>query len=137
MRKLLKWGVIGLICLGLVKIIGAVLPDPPKEQANTTLSAKDTTMLKRVAFVSQIKKEKKVKEALLTDANVLYVSVEKDKSDNRHGYAMYICQEANLAKIKIDRVKVVEYGTTNAADRDNAYGRILGACWCETYKIGY
>lgn len=87
------------------------------------------------SVVSEIKKEKKVKEAFLTDANVLYAYVIDDKT-KRDGYATYLCQAINERKAGIDRVKIIAVGSIKAATADNAYGRLLGSCWCETYKTG-
>jgi hypothetical protein len=77
-----------------------------------------------------IRKEKKVAEAFLSDANVLYISV-KDDGTRRDGYAEYICQVIKENGSKIDRVKVTKVGSTNDPNRDNAYGILLGECYCK------
>jgi hypothetical protein len=80
--------------------------------------------------LTEIRKEKKVIEAFLSDANVLYISV-KDDGTRRDGYAEYICQVIKENSSKIDRVKITKVGSTNDPDRDNAYGVLLGECYCK------
>jgi hypothetical protein len=80
--------------------------------------------------LTEIRKEKKVIEAFLSDANVLYISV-KDDGTRRDGYAEYICQVIKENGSKIDRVKITKVGSTNDPDRDNAYGVLLGECYCK------
>lgn len=77
-----------------------------------------------------IYQEKKVKEVLLTDANVIYVSV-LDDGTNRDGFAEYICQVAKEAGSQSNEVKVVKFGSTNSPQRDNAYGVLLGKARCK------
>ncbi len=76
-----------------------------------------------------IKTEPKVAEALITNANVLYVSV-KDDGTRRDGYAEYLCQVLREYGSNVNRVKVTEVGTTKSPDRDNAYGILLGEAYC-------
>ncbi len=76
-----------------------------------------------------VKQEKKVKDVVLTDANVLYVAVESDGTD-RSGYASYICETLKESKSTIEAVKVVEFGTMNSPEKDNAYGVLLGESRC-------
>ena len=52
----------------------------------------------KIALV-EIKKEPKIKEAIITDANVLYVTVEDDGT-NRNGYAEYLLKEINRLGIQ-------------------------------------
>ena len=78
-------------------------------------------------LIDRVKRERKVIDAFVTSADVLYVSVISDGT-RRDGYASYLC---DLISAKVSRVKVVEHGTTKDKDRDNAYGILLGECWCK------
>lgn len=80
--------------------------------------------------LEEIRKEPKVKEAVITDANVLYVTVEDDGT-NRDGYASYICEILKEKKATTNWVKVVKVNSTNDANADNAYGVLLGESHCE------
>jgi hypothetical protein len=73
----------------------------------------------------EIRKEPKVKEAVLTAANVLYVSVEDDGT-NRNGYAQYICEILTEHKATTKWVKIVKVNSMNDPNKDNAYGVLLG-----------
>ncbi len=81
-------------------------------------------------LLSLVRKEKKVKEAIITDVNVLYVSVKSDGT-NRNGYADYICHLIKESGSTIRWVKIVEAGTTNSPNATNAYGVLLGESHCE------
>jgi hypothetical protein len=76
-----------------------------------------------------IKREPKVKEAIITEANVLYVSV-IDDGTRRDGFASYLCEILREKNAKADRVKVVKVNSTNDPNRDNSYGVLLGESWC-------
>jgi hypothetical protein len=78
----------------------------------------------------EIRKEPKVKEAIITDANVLYITVEDDGT-NRDGYASYICEVLQEKKATTNWVKVVKINSTNEPNSDNAYGVLLGESHCE------
>lgn len=80
--------------------------------------------------LEKIKEEPKVKDAVITDANVLYVGVVNDGT-NRDGYASYCCIVMNELNSSVKRVKVVEFGSYNSPNRDNAYGILLGESSCE------
>ncbi len=81
------------------------------------------------AALEQIKKEPKIKEAIITDANVLYVSVEDDGT-NRDGYATYLCEILKENKASTSWVKVVKVNSINEENSDNAYGVLLGESNC-------
>jgi len=81
-------------------------------------------------FLKLILEEPKVLDAFITDARVLYVAVISDGT-RRDGYARYLCEVVRAEHAKVDRVKVVEYGTTKSPKRDNAYGILLGEAWCK------
>jgi len=80
--------------------------------------------------LEEVKKEPKVKEALLTEANVLYVSVEDDGT-KRDGYASYICEVLRDKKATTKLVKIVKFGSADDSNADNAYGILLGEYTCE------
>lgn len=74
--------------------------------------------------------EPKVKGAIFTDANVLYVDVLDDGS-KRDGYASYLCEVLRDYNTSANRVKVVKASSHNDPNRDSAYGVLLGECWCK------
>ena len=80
--------------------------------------------------LEEIRKEPKVKEAIITDANVLYISVEDDGTP-RDGYAGYICEVLREKQATTNWVKVVKVNSTNDPNSDNAYGVLLGESHCE------
>lgn len=80
--------------------------------------------------LEEIRKEPKVKEAVITDANVLYISVEDDGT-KRDGYASYICEILREKQATTNWVKVVKVGSINDPNSDNAYGVLLGESHCE------
>lgn len=94
---------------------------------------KETTEINYISASDKLKNimanEPKVKDYVLTDAGVLYISV-LDDGTNRNGLAEYFCQEMKSNKIPVERVKVVKYGSQNSSERDNAYGILLGEAWC-------
>lgn len=90
--------------------------DPTKNKANITA-------------LEEVKKEPKVLEAMITDANVLYVSV-KDDGTNRSGYAQYLCGILNENKATTKWVKIVKVNSINDPNSDNAYGVLLGESNC-------
>ncbi|QYS86319.1 hypothetical protein JJC03_15575 [Flavobacterium oreochromis] len=122
--KLIIGAVLFVAVLGGVKACKGESESVPQETVK-----KDNSEAINKAAVEVIKKEPKVKDAFLTDANILYVAVESDGTD-RSGYASYICETLKENKAKIDAVKVVEFGTTNSPDKDNAYGVLLGESRC-------
>lgn len=79
--------------------------------------------------LSEIKEEEKVKEVLITESNILYVSV-YDDGTRRDGYASYLCQILKEHKSLVRKVKVVKFGSHNDSKRDNAYGVLLGESDC-------
>lgn len=81
------------------------------------------------AALVAIRKEAKVKEAIITDVDVLYVSV-NDDGTKRGGYAEYLCGILREHNAKATLVKVVKVNSTNDPKRDNAYGVLLGQARC-------
>lgn len=95
---------------------GPTAKDAEKEKANA-------------ALLSVIKAEPKVKDAVITDADVLYVGV-ADDGTRRDGYAEYLCRVVKDNHGTVNRVKVVRAGSHNSPDKDNAYGKLLGESTC-------
>ncbi len=77
-----------------------------------------------------VKSEPKVKDAVITDSDVLYVGV-IDDGTKRDGYADYLCQVLKDNQSGIGRVKVVKLNSQNDPNKDNAYGVLLGESWCK------
>lgn len=74
--------------------------------------------------------EPKVTDAVITDANVLYASVNDDGS-RRDGYASYLCEVLSDFNTSVKRVKIVKTNSFNDPNADNAYGVLLGECYCK------
>lgn len=119
-----------------IKIIGVILvaffllkiyTDKPNSTQPSKASIEALSSNNKALAI--IKNEPKVKEAIITDANVLYVSV-LDDGTNRNGYADYLCEILKENGSSVSNVKVVEVGTTNDPDKDNAYGVLLGESNC-------
>lgn len=136
MNKTLKITLWVSITLLLILVIGpaimkTVYKSPSEEFVKEESGSSDLSFDSKKAKIMEIlSKEQKVKDHVLTDADVLYVSVLDDGS-NRSGLAEYFCQEIKMNGIKIDRVKIVKYGSLNDKNRDNAYGVLLGESWCK------
>jgi hypothetical protein len=80
--------------------------------------------------LEEIKKEKKIIEAFINDANVLYVSVEDDGT-RRDGYAMYLCEVLASHNATTKMVKVMKVNSINDPNATNAYGVQLGESMCK------
>lgn len=74
--------------------------------------------------------EPKVTDAIITDANVLYASVNDDGS-NRDGYASYLCNVLIDFKSPVRTVKIVKTNSSKDPNKDNAYGVLLGQSDCK------
>jgi len=83
-----------------------------------------------ILALDEIRKEPKVKEAIITDANVLYVSVEDDGT-KRDGYADYLCEILREKNATTNWVKVIKVNSANDLNAENAYGVLLGESHCE------
>ncbi len=83
-----------------------------------------------IAALEEIQKELKIKEAIITDSNVLYVSVEDDGT-KRDGYADYLCEILRNNSATTNWVKVVKVNSSEDPNSDNAYGILLGESHCE------
>lgn len=82
-----------------------------------------------IKALEEIRTEKRVEEAIITDANFLYISM-RSHGESQLGYARYLCQLLYDHRAKTKFVKIVEYGTTNHPDAESAYGVLAGECYC-------
>lgn len=128
----------GILLLGILgKMCGgngdkATTTSATQTEATTTTPKVESGISEKDAnekALTEIRKEKKVAEAIITDANVLYVSV-KDDGTRRDGYAEYLCQILKENGSTISWVKVTKVGSTNDPNKDNAYGVLLGEAHC-------
>ena len=85
--------------------------------------------IKYAPVLAKIKAEPKVKEALITESKVMYVSVLDDGTD-RNGYAQYLCQVLNNQDITDLRIKIVKQNSGKDPKATNAYGILLGESDC-------
>jgi len=99
-----------LLFLFLICITASVYPQSPEIKAKLKMLMND---------------EPKVKDYVLTDANVFYASV-LDDGTNRNGYAQYLYYALKGENIKLFKVVVVRLGSQKDPKRDNAYGVKLG-----------
>ncbi|SDX09885.1 hypothetical protein [Flavobacterium degerlachei] len=130
---------IGLTTVIAIVVIASLTDDKTtsneniKENNETEIDSKKNENLTEknpnITALEEIKKEPKVKEAMITDANVLYVSV-KDDGTNRNGFAQYLCEILNEYKATTKWVKVVKVNSINDPNSDNAYGILLGESNC-------
>lgn len=97
---------------------------------NTESSAEKPGNKNNDEVLTAIKQEPKIKDAVITDANVLYAGVEDDGTP-RNGYADYLCQVLADHKSSVKWVKVVKFGSMNDPKADNAYGIVLGESHCK------
>ena len=125
MKKLLYIVIAILIGVYLFGKLGA-----NKNGSSSTSNQSGTSTEGNSQALELIKKEPKVLEAIITEANVLYVSV-VDDGTRRDGYASYLCEILREKKALADRVKVVKHNSTNDPNKDNAYGVLLGESWCK------
>jgi hypothetical protein len=124
------------VLVGIVIILGFSLwavnkMKTPKNQDKTELiDGLDNKSQNTQSLLELINQEPKVKEAIITDSNVLYVSVEDDGT-KRNGFANYLCELVKEKGSDIMLVKVVKVNSTKDPKRDNAYGVLLGESVCK------
>jgi hypothetical protein len=125
--------IIGIILL--LAILGGIFKPNGKNETYTAKNSKASSKVSKDSLNSKIlqvvRKEPKVIEAIITDVDVLYVSV-KDDGTRRDGYAQYLCSMVQDFCTHIHRVKVIKVGTTNDPKKDNAYGVELGDANCKS-----
>jgi hypothetical protein len=71
----------------------------------------------------------KIQEAIITEANVLYISV-VDNGIDQSRFAETICNLLKKHNATTNWVKVVKVNSSNEANADNAYGVLLGEANC-------
>lgn len=93
-------------------------------------SNKQVEKVRNENIIKLINEEKRVLEVVVTDSNIVYVSLKGDGKSQK-GFAEYICQLITDQMPKVNRVKIVEHGTTKHPKKDNAYGILLGESNCK------
>ena len=128
-KKTQNWIVILIIVAGIIFMYW-LFKTQQSEPSDKGVQESEQILEKRDKALDAVIAEPKVKDAVITDADVLYASV-LDDGTRRDGYAEYLCQLLGDYKTTVKRVKVVKYNSTNDPDRDNAYGVLLGEAMCE------
>lgn len=124
------------VLLGVVVLLGFSLwvvnqlKSPSKLVVPESIDSKESQNQNSQSLLKLINSEPKVKEAIITDSNVLYVSVEDDGT-KRDGFANYLCELIKEKGSNIMLVKVVKVNSTKDPNRDNAYGVLLGEAVCK------
>ena len=77
-----------------------------------------------------IRKEQKVKDATITDEDVLYAAVEDDGTSG-NDYAEHLCMVLKDHYSTVQRVKIVKVNSKNDPKSDNDFGVLLGESWCK------
>jgi len=126
-RKTQNWIVILLIAAGVIFMYWLFKTQQSGPSDRSVQESEQ--VLENDKALDTILAEPKVKDAVITDADVLYASV-LDDGTRRDGYAEYLCQVLGDYKTSVKRVKVVKYNSTNDPDMDNAYGVLLGEATC-------
>lgn len=101
-----------------------------ESKTETTPAEKPQDNLSNKNALEEIRKEQKITEAFINDANVLYVSV-ADDGTKRDGYAQYLCGVLAEHKATTKVVKVMKAGSIGDANATNAYGVQLGEANCQ------
>ncbi len=104
-------------------------PDYVADTIKTTEKNISSEVKDNKKLIEVIKQQKKILDYVITDANVLYVTL-ADDGTSRNGYASYLCQEVKDTNSSVTRVKIVKLGSQNDPNKDNAYGVLLGECYC-------
>jgi uncharacterized protein YbbC (DUF1343 family) len=68
-------------------------------------------------------------EVMLTDADVLYISV-RDNGVDQSQFAHTICNVLKSNNATTKWVKIVKANSSNDPNADNSYGVLLGDCHC-------
>lgn len=124
------------VLLGVVVLLGFSLwvvnqlKSPSNLVVPESIDSKESQNQNSQSLLKLINSEPKVKEAIITDSNVLYVSVEDDGT-KRDGFANYLCELIKEKGSNIMLVKVVKVNSTKDPNRDNAYGVLLGEAVCK------
>ena len=108
-----------VICSFTFTVISCETTEDPRENTNNIEALADV----KTAF------GEKIQEAIITDANVLYVSV-SDNGVDQSRFAETICNLLKRHNATTNWVKVVKAGSTKDPNADNAYGVLLGEAHC-------
>jgi len=129
----LKLGAILLIVLLLIGTVNRFFNGEKIDKANAERDSLAKAGVNKVdlnkSIIALITKEPKVKEAIITESNILYISVEDDGT-KRDGLAEYYCNLLKQNNLSI-QIKIVKYRSTNDPNKDNAYGVLLGKSECK------
>jgi len=121
----MKAQTIGWLVVAVIVVAGLIA----RKESFTTASIPESSTAGNSLALIAVRNEPKVKEAIITNVNVLYASV-LDDGTKRNGYAEYLCMLLKEKGSTANRVKIVKFGSTNDPNRDNAYGVLLGEAWC-------
>jgi len=124
-KNLISGTFILLIYLAIGGFVWYTLNHLPKQ--NTKI-IESSSIKSNSDILKLVKSEPKVRDATITSADVLYVSV-VDDGTSRDGYASYICE--TIRGGSVNHVKVVKFGSINDPNKDNAYGIVLGESYCK------
>lgn len=92
-----------------------------------------------IKALEEIKKEKWLENAFISDQDILFVSMQSDGTQQL-GYARMLCSMLYQHEAKTNWVKIIEYGTTNDPNNPNAdtpYGKLIGDCYCPEWIEGF
>jgi hypothetical protein len=120
------------IIFAIVIIVGLIILSLPKGKKETPTQSYAPSRIENNTEKLKLlmSKEPSVKDFVLTEVGVLYISV-SDDGTRRDGLAEYFCQTMKDESINIKRVKIVKFGSSKDPNRDNSYGVLLGECWCK------
>lgn len=139
LSRTIKWVIFVGVFIVMCLFVNKSIPSKENQSMNLIINAeklieegKDTSrsINGNTKALAEIRKEPKVKEALITDANVLYVSV-IDDGTRRDGYAEYLCQILADNNATMSWVKVIKVNSSNDPSRNNSYGILLGENHCD------
>ena len=92
-----------------------------------------------IKILAEIKKEAWLKDAFISDQNILFVSMDSEGKPQQ-GYAKYLCTLLYHNNAKTSWVKIIEYGTTNDPNNpndDTPYGKLVSDCYCPNWIEGF
>jgi hypothetical protein len=120
---------ISIIYFAVTYNSNVVTKAPENSSEFVVTKAKESKLLSNGEFLKRIKKESEVKDAVITEVKVLYVSV-IDDGTKRDGLAEYFCGLVKESAVNVDRVKIVK-ARSNYDSNPSGYGVVLGQCWCK------
>ena len=114
----------------LFLFIAACNNNSTQNQDMLTKKSSDESVVKdEAAAMLQVKALPKVKDAIISIASVLYVTV--DDSTPQKEFAESVCRLLSKYETSVERIKEVQFGTSTDPKRENAYGIILADVWCK------